>query len=84
MAAGAVFMLAVVSAGTAVMFTMMFSVVAACHVRIIRQRAGQKRLDSLIRIALDAAVEGNAGLCKGCFGASADTAADKSIHGKAF
>ena len=58
-------MLAVVSAGTAVMFTMMFSVVAACHVRIIRQRAGQKRLDSLIRIALDAAVEGNAGLCKG-------------------
>ena len=55
-------------------------VVGAAGIGIVVQLTGQQGVDSIIGIAVDAAVELDACLVQGSAGAAADAAADQGIH----
>ena len=55
-------------------------VVGAAGVGIVVELTGQQGVDSIIGIAVDAAVELDAGLVQRSTGAAADAAADQGVH----
>ena len=69
---------AVLPAGVA--FAVALPMVAAQHVRQENQPARQQILHGLVGAAGDAAVQLDARLGQGCFGAAANAAADEGVH----
>ena len=69
-----------VSMAAAGVFSFSMSVVAAVYVRIVSKSPCKKCQNRFVRVSGNAAVQLDASLCQGILCASADSAADQSIH----